>query len=178
MTPDVIYGWHFVGATLRDGRPVPPDGEWLDHDGPAMPCVSGLHASEHPFDSLQYAPGPILCRVELRGDLSPHGDPVDQWGGRRRRILARRDATAMLRRFAADQALGVAHLWDMPDVVRQYLTTPDESLRDAAWGEAALAAAWGEAARAAAWTAARGEARAAARREFAARVEALFRGEP
>ena len=40
---------------------------------------------------------------------------------------------------AADQALSVAHLWDMPDIVREYLTTLDESKRvDAA--EAARAA--------------------------------------
>ena len=23
--------WHFVGDRLRDGRPVPKDGEWLEH---------------------------------------------------------------------------------------------------------------------------------------------------
>jgi hypothetical protein len=25
---DHVLAWHFVGATLRDGRPIPPDGEW------------------------------------------------------------------------------------------------------------------------------------------------------
>ena len=37
--------YHFVGSTLRDGRPVPPDGEWLVHDGPVEMCASGLHAA-------------------------------------------------------------------------------------------------------------------------------------
>ena len=50
-----------------------------------------------------------------------------------------------MRRFAADQALSVAHLWDMPQIVREYLTTLDESKRNAAW----------DAARSAAWSAAR-----------------------
>ena len=36
--------WHFVGDTLRDGRPVPPDGEWLEHTGPIDWCRSGLYA--------------------------------------------------------------------------------------------------------------------------------------
>lgn len=58
---------------------------------------------------------------------------------------------AAIRKLACDYALSVAHLWDMPDVVRQYLETQDESIRIAA-REAAQAAqtAW-DAARAAAW---------------------------
>ena len=62
--------WHFVGATLRDGRPIPPDGEWLVHDGPLVLCHSGLHCSIDPFDALSYAPGPVLCRVEYGGEVS------------------------------------------------------------------------------------------------------------
>jgi len=85
--------------------------------------------SERPFQALQYAPGSTICRVELDGDLVPHGDPIDKWVGRRRRIIGRADATATLRRFAADQALSVSHLWDMPPVVREYLETLDESAR-------------------------------------------------
>lgn len=34
--------------------------------------------------------------------------------------------------FARKCALSVAHLWEMPDIVRQYLETGDETLRDAA----------------------------------------------
>ena len=44
--------YHFTGDTLRDGRPIPKPGVWLKHDGPVIPCKSGLHASEHPFDAL------------------------------------------------------------------------------------------------------------------------------
>ena len=136
-----MLGYHFVGETLMDGRPIPPNGEWLIHDGPVAPCESGLHMSEHPFDALKYAPGSTLCLVELDGDIVAHGTPEqDKHVGRRRRILVRADATTMLRRFAADQALSVAHLWDMPDIVREYLTTLDESKRDAA-GDAAWSAA-------------------------------------
>ena len=33
MKPKSILAWHFVGAKLRNGDPVPPDGEWLEWKG-------------------------------------------------------------------------------------------------------------------------------------------------
>jgi hypothetical protein len=157
----MIIGYHFTGATLRDGRPIPAIGEWLEHAGPVVPCQSGLHASEHPFDALTYAPGAMLHRVELAGDLVSHGKPPDKWVGRRRRIIASIDATPILWEFARWCAMQVIDLWDAPQVVRDYLTTGNDSLRDAAWAaarDAARAAAW-----AAAWAAAGDAAWAAAR---------------
>lgn len=32
-------------------------------------CESGLHASVRLLDALKYAPGPIICRVELGGTI-------------------------------------------------------------------------------------------------------------
>ncbi len=150
--------YHFVGATLRDGRPVPADGEWLEHAGEIEMYVSGLHASEHPFDALQYAPGEILCLVDIEGDLESQGDNVV---GRRRRIVKRFDATELLWSFSRQCALSVIHMWEAPYVVKQYLQTGDEALRDAA-SDAAKGAA-SDAAWAAAWAAAKGAARGAAR---------------
>jgi hypothetical protein len=129
----LTLAWHFVGTTLRDGRPVPPDGEWLIHDGPVVLCESGLHASEHPFDALKYAPGPILCRVELGGGLVYGSDKV---AAPQRRIIARIDATALLLQFARTCALSVIHLWNAPDVVRQYLETGDETIQQTAYAAA------------------------------------------
>lgn len=149
--------YHFVGATLRDGSPIPPDGEWLKHDGPCIMCESGLHASRDPFDALQYAPGNTLCLVEIRDIVAEQDDKLVC---RERMIVKRIDATDLLRSFARRCALDVAHLWGMPAVVRAYLETGDESLRAAA-RNAARDAAW--AAGAAAWDAARDAARAAAR---------------
>lgn len=31
-----MKAYWFFNDTLRDGRPVPPDGAWLEHDGPAF----------------------------------------------------------------------------------------------------------------------------------------------
>jgi len=161
-----VKAYHFTGDTLRDGRPIPPIGEWLEHDGPVVPCASGLHASAHPFDALTYARGNMLHRVDVEGDLVEHGDPVDKVAGRRRRRLATIDAEPLLREFARWCASEVLYLWEAPQVVKDYLATGDEATRPAARaaagaaaaGEAAGAAAWaaaGEAAGEAAWVAAR-----------------------
>jgi hypothetical protein len=160
-----VLAWHFVGDALRDGRPVPADGVTLKHKGKLELCASGLHASERLIDALKYAPGPILCRVQMGGTIKKESDKLV---ARQRTILWRIDSTDVLRKFARQCALDVAHLWNMPPVVRQYLETGDESLRAAA-GAAAGAAAWAaargaarDAAGAAAWAAAWGAARDAA----------------
>ena len=153
-----VLAYHFVGDKLRDGRPVPADGEWLEHDGPVELCASGLHASICPFDALQYAPGGTLCLVELGGTVI-HGN--DKVVASRRRIIKRIDAEPLMREFARWSALQVIELWDAPDVVRQYLTTGDESLRAAA-RDAAAWAPWDAADAAREAEAARAAARAAA----------------
>jgi hypothetical protein len=138
-----------------------------------------------PFDALKIGRGSYLHRVK-EGKVTTI------------------DATHLLRRFAADQALSVAHLWDMPGIVRDYLTTLDEGKRAAAqyaaldaaqdaanwaaWAAAVAAAeaaawatAWYAAVRTAdAWAAACAAARTAAldaaRVDFNARVERAFEG--
>src|SRR5690606_9721348 len=153
-----ILAYHFVNNTLRDGRPVPADGEWLEHDGPIVICKSGLHASRRPWHALMYAPGPVLCLVEVEGIEAEHEDKLV---ARRRRLVRRVELTDDLRAFARQCALDVIHLWDAPDVVRRYRETGDESLRNAAWAAATdtmrdvtTAAIW-DIAKAAAWDAAR-----------------------
>jgi hypothetical protein len=73
-----------------------------------------VFAEAHPLDALRFAYGPILC----------HG-------------TAQIDTTPLLGQFARACALDVLHLWDAPDVVRAYLTTGDETIREdaarAAW---------------------------------------------
>ena len=135
-----MIGYHFTDKTLRNGHPIPPIGEWLEHEGKIVPCESGLHASVHPYDALRYAPGAYMHIVELEGDLQGHGDPVDKHVGRRRRILRTIDASDMLREFARWCALQVIHLWDAPEVVREYLETGDKNLSAAARAAARVAA--------------------------------------
>jgi hypothetical protein len=156
----MVRGYHFVEAMLRDGQPIPADGVWLEHTGPVVICESGLHASLCPFDALTYAPGGTLCLVDLE-EMGNAGRHTDKVVARRRRIVARVDAAPLLRQFARQCASDVLHLWDAPDIVKQYLATGGEALRAAA--RAAASAAARAAASDAAWDAARAAASAAAR---------------
>ena len=171
-------GWHFVGATLRDGRPIPPDGEWLIHHGHAKMCEAGLHLGITPCDALEYAPGETLCLVE-------YADEVDREGGkilcRRRRIIARMDATEVLWYFARMQAVSVLDLWTAcpPDVVLDYLMTGADM--DAAYSASVSVSAWASASASAsvsawarAWARARASASASASESFNALVYECF----
>ena len=157
--------WHFAGDTLRDGSPLPGEGVALPEIENIEPCVRGYHGATRAIDALRYAPGAWVARVKLTGTIVEHGDPVDKiCASKRVGLTDYINCEDLLRSFACQCALDVAHLWDMPEIVREYLTTQDPEIRDvaratawdSAWdsaGDAAWEAAW-EAARDAAWTAA------------------------
>lgn len=129
-----IFGWHFVGDKLRDGSKIPRDGVWLPKLTPIELCERGYHGSLHPFDALQYAPGDTLCYCEWRGKVIHESD---KFVSEQRRIITRMNAAEMLSYFARMQALSVAHLWEPPDIVLDWLMTGDDDIkgaaRDAAW---------------------------------------------
>jgi hypothetical protein len=96
-----VIGWHFAGMALRDGSPLPRKGRVLRHKGAVVPCESGYHASERAIDALQYAPGAMVARVELRGAVVAHGLPVDKHAASERKMLSGYvDATRTLHEFA------------------------------------------------------------------------------
>ena len=162
----MILAWHFLRApsTYANSLPWSPE---VKHIGPLVLCKSGLHASERAIDSLRYAPGPIVCRVECSGKII-HGD--DKLVCRERRVLWQADATDVLRLFARQCALDVAHRWAMPATVRAYLETGDESKRiaaesaaqSAAWSAAQSAACAAQSAACATWSAAQSAAQSTA----------------
>ena len=188
-----ILAWHFLpenGRLAYTNRPVKVGGANTVKP-PIVPCQRGLHASVRAIDALEYAPGPVVCRVECSGEIVPHGG--DKLACSRRKVLAMADATTLLHEFAcwcAEQALARAQdpaprsvaaiaakrAWLRGEIGDRELA----AAREAAWaaaGEAAREAAWeaaGEAAREAAWEAAGAAARAAARETawVAARVAA------
>ena len=147
-------------------------GETLTVAGPIFMCWNGLHACERLLDALAYANGTVICEVALGADAYTEAD---------KSVSSSRTCIAMttpevgeriLRNFARWCALDVAHLWDMPEDVRQYLETGDESVRSAAETTAWIAAgAAGEAAIRSAAEAA-GEAAGEAAAEAAARSAA------
>ena len=157
MTTDIITAWHFALSRDRLRYTDAPlvVGEWLPPIADPALCERGYHASRSAMDALSYAPGPWVSRVELRGVVA---DTHDKLAAAERKHLWIADATEALRAFARWCASQVLHLWDAPQVVRDYLATGDENIRDAA---RAASRAAGYASRAAAWYAA-GDAAGAA----------------
>src|SRR5215469_11320651 len=110
-TKQSVIAWHFVGDTLRNGDPIPIDGEVLRYEGKLVMCRSGLHASRRVMDALLFAPGNTICRVECGGETF---EQADKLVCSERTILWRIDGDKVLRAFARKQALNVAHLWEIP----------------------------------------------------------------
>jgi len=119
------------GTNVYDVRPEP-----YIQEGEIRPCINGLHASVHPFDALQYMCGGFsLDLVELDGFIvaHPEGFVPDKHVASQRTHLNRIDANALLSEFARWCALQVVDLWQCPTIVRQYLETGDESIREEAF---------------------------------------------
>ena len=148
-----MKAWHFLKADRRLACPPHTPvvvGNTLTVDPDKLElCTYGLHASIRALDALCYAPGPIICRVELGGRILTANDKVC---ASERTVIAMADATETLRAFARSCALDVIYKWDAPSVVREYLETGNEELRESARS----------AARSAAWSATRSAARSAA----------------
>ena len=147
-------------------------GETLTINVPIFMCKHGLHACERLIDALAYANGTAICEVALGEDAYTEADKSVSASRACIAMTSPEEGERILRNFARSCALDVAHLWDMPENVLQYLETGDESVRsaaetaawtasksaaDAASKSASMSAAWTEA-RSAAWTA--GEAAA------------------
>jgi len=162
--------WHWLPEDRRlryDSRQLVVAGETIKHDGQVVMCESGLHASEQAIDSLQYAPGPVICRVTLGGTVI---EGKDKSVASERTVIWMADATNTLHEFAclcAEDALRTAKVedvrcWQAIETKRKWLRGEATDAELAAARAAAWAAAWA-AARAAARDAARAAARDAAR---------------
>ena len=166
---EVWTGWHWLKEDCRLQFPphtVVRKCQTLKADGPLSLCNNGLHASKLAIDALQYAPGPVICRVTLSGEILEGNDKAC---AAERTCLWWADATKTLHEFAcwcatkaleAERAAGrEPHeaCWNAVATKLRWLKgeATDKEL-EAAW-EAAWAAAWA-AAREAAWAAARAAA--------------------
>src|SRR5579859_2585443 len=166
-----VLGWHFLkedGLTQYSPRKKVVVGEWLYEQSPLAICQKGLHASSRIIDGLHYAPGPLLCRVELCGELI---EQTDKFCAQQRRVIAMADATPILHEMACLSAESVLknitdpqHLAAAQNAIatkREWLAgrATDKQLSAA---ESAARAAAESATRAAAWSAARAAAESAA----------------
>jgi len=73
--------WHFIRENKKLGYQddrIVRAGRTYKVDCEPILCESGLHASKEAIDALVYAPGPIICRVELGRRYSTMA-MISQW---------------------------------------------------------------------------------------------------
>lgn len=169
---------YWFGCEDKQGRvysPNAPRTKWVPGQsrtlkGEIIPCQRGYHASPSLWQALTYAPGPVACRVELSGEILPHGG--DKFAASTRKLIAAVNVAKELRLFAADCAEHVLYLFerkypndDRPrkaiQAARDFAEgrigreAAEKAAEEAARRRRASAAAWAaEAAWAAAWNAA------------------------
>ena len=113
--PNVLLAYHFLNedmATNLGNEPPWTVGKSRSVAGEIIPCESGYHGSPTLWNALTYAPGPVGCLVGLSGDVQPHGDPVDKYAARTRKLLAAVNIETELRLFAADCAEHVLPIYE------------------------------------------------------------------
>lgn len=196
-----MNGWHFIRLDRKlgygDNRIVKTGRVYkVKKDRNLEMCKYGLHASKRLIDALRYAPGPVVCRVELRGEIEHDEDKSVAY---ERKVLSILDATNILHEFAcrcAEDALklvknpdprSIAAIKAKRDWLKGKITDQELSAaRPAAWSaaarSAARSAAWSAAAsaawfaaRSAGWSAARSAARDKQNRVLTAMVLAAMR---
>jgi hypothetical protein len=157
---DNVRAWYFCTDERKlryeDKRAI-VDGETLTVEGEPVLCKWGLHASESLVDALSYAPGAVLCRVEVGGTVL-RGD--DKLVGTSRKVVWSIPSAIVLpmavefARWCADRAESAA--WSAADAARSAHAAAAD-----AWS-AADAARSAHAAAADAWSAANAARSAAA----------------
>lgn len=149
-----MLAWHFLPQDRRLRYPphtlVEP-GQTLRVDPPIKLCERGLHASVRALDALKYAPGPVVCRVRLGGQIKIDDDKAV---ATERTCLWMADATQVLHEFAcwcAEEALlreraagrePDPRSWAAIETKRRWLHGEATEAELAAASEAAWAAAW------------------------------------
>ena len=157
-----MRAYHFLRADMTAGRGS--EEPWALGEKRALKggvlrlCERGYHSSPTPWAALKYAPGPVLCLVEIGG--RNERDDTKQVS-RSRRLLAAVNIERELRLFAADCAEQVLPLFEKayPRDLR-----PRRALAAGrAFANGEISAAARSAAGAGAWAAAMAAARDAAR---------------
>ncbi len=106
-----ILAYHFLKSDMcsHAGHEPPwKEGETRTLDGEIVICVHGYHASRTAWDALQFAPGPVLCLVEVE----PVKEHTDKLVSRSRRLIKAVNVERELREFVADCAERVLHFYE------------------------------------------------------------------
>jgi len=123
--------WHIItGTTLRDGRPIPKDKEWLVNEGTLELCRNGFHASERLLDAMGYmGNNGTITRVAMG---NPRIEGSDKMVAKRRKILWRlKSGDAVFikaARVLADQVLPLWATEELVEMMELYEATKDEEL--------------------------------------------------
>ena len=110
-----MLGWHFLSDDCRmqfGRRTKVKAGETYSAKGSLEMCVNGMHASKRILDALKNAPGPIVCRVELKGAILFGSDKA---AARERHVFWMLDVTNILHEFACRCAEDALALMKQPD---------------------------------------------------------------
>jgi len=96
-----LLAWHFIGADkrlgYRDNRLVRRGHTFKCDPKKINLCKYGFHGSVNILDALEYAPGNVICRVELGGRIIKSNDKAV---ASERTVLKMADATTVLHEFA------------------------------------------------------------------------------
>ena len=132
-----FYGWHLASDILRDGTPLPADGETLVYNGDLKLDQSGLHWSPYVVGALRYGRGRHLCRVALGGDtiFGEVEEPKNFYhflknASRKRTIIWRVDVIDALDFFVRNGVVSFFPRWGLkmiPDRLVQIIENGDES---------------------------------------------------
>ena len=189
-----MLAWHFLRDDLTCGHGrlgKMKVGKTLKVRSELELCCNGLHASKRIIDALGYAPGPVICRVEMGGEIIESDDKLI---ASKRTVIWMEDISDLLFRFACDEAERALNerkaegyqidkrSYAAIEAKRGHLkgTVTDDELsaaRSAARStarSAARSAAW-SAAESAAWSAARSAARSAQNKRLTDRVMRLMK---
>ena len=110
-----MKAWHFVKKDRRlrydDNRTVKA-GRTYTAKGKLEMCRNGMHASEDILDALKYAPGPVVCLVDLSGEILKDTNKIC---ARHRKVLGTKNIEKILHEFTcrcAERALREARVTD------------------------------------------------------------------
>lgn len=104
-----VYGWHFLCHDMTswyEQKPWRP-GETRHVTGPIATYRNGYHAGTSIFDALPHAGGPILCRVQLHGEIDRRAELL---AARSRTLIECHDITDELVTFADECATRAVQL--------------------------------------------------------------------
>lgn len=105
-TPNKTLAWHFLRDDGKLNYPphelVEPGSMLVVDKNKLAICLFGLHASKRLIDGLHYAPGALICRVELSGKIIVGEDKLC---ASQRKVLWMIDGTRLLHEFACKMAM-------------------------------------------------------------------------